>query len=209
MANDPILVGRSSSHFTRTARIFALELGVPHTFRAVLDLTTVDPAAYAGNPALKVPILVDEQGPLFGTENICRELARRSGRSGAILRGDCDDRLVANAEELVLHGMGAGVNIITAGLAGPGQAAPPKVRQSLENVLAHLEVNLEGVLAALPPARSLSFLETTLFCLLTHLPFRKVMEVTGYPRLLAFASAFGERPGARSTEYCFDATRVQ
>ena len=49
------LVGRSSSHFTRTARIFALELGVQHAFRPVLDMTTPDPAAYADNPALKVP----------------------------------------------------------------------------------------------------------------------------------------------------------
>ena len=36
---EPVeLVGRSSSHFTRTARIFALELGVPHTFRPVFDI---------------------------------------------------------------------------------------------------------------------------------------------------------------------------
>ena len=33
MEPDIVLVGRSSSHFTRVARIFALELGVPHSFR--------------------------------------------------------------------------------------------------------------------------------------------------------------------------------
>jgi len=73
-----VLQGRSSSHFTRTARIFALELGVAHVFRPVLDLTSQDAANYADNPSLKVPILIDEAGPLYGTENICRELARRS-----------------------------------------------------------------------------------------------------------------------------------
>src|SRR5215467_6864261 len=101
------LVGRSSSHFTRTARVFALELGVAHGFRPVLDIGAREAGAFADNPALKVPILVDERGPLFGTENICRELARRSGkRDRVVLRGDVEDRLVANAEELTLHAMG-------------------------------------------------------------------------------------------------------
>ena len=101
---DLTLVGRSSSHFTRTARIFALELGVPDEFRPVLDMTVTAPGNYADNPALKVPVLIDEQGPLFGTENICVELARRSGkRAGVVLRGDVLDRGVANAEELILH----------------------------------------------------------------------------------------------------------
>jgi hypothetical protein len=49
--NDLVLVGRSSSHFTRVARIFALDLGVPHVFRPVLDMTSTDPATYADNCA--------------------------------------------------------------------------------------------------------------------------------------------------------------
>src|SRR5438067_2371141 len=104
------LVGRSSSHFTRVTRIFALELSVPHTFRPVLDIATVDPTGYADNPALKIPILVDARGPLCCTENICREVVRRSGRGAeVVLRGDLPDRVVANAEELTLHVMSAEV----------------------------------------------------------------------------------------------------
>src|SRR3954465_6345948 len=91
------LIGRSSSHFTRTARLFALELGVTHEFRPVLDITAMDPAVYGGNPALKVPVLVDDQGALYGTENICRALAVRSGRADqVVLRGQIGARLVAN-----------------------------------------------------------------------------------------------------------------
>jgi len=134
-APELTLVGRSSSHFTRTARIFALELGVPHAFRAVLDLTTPDPDNYADNPALKVPILIDARGPLYGTENICRELARRSGlRDRVVLRGDVPLHAVANAEEMILHAMGAAVILITTELMAQGQGqqpAPPKVRRSL------------------------------------------------------------------------------
>jgi glutathione S-transferase len=205
---DPVitLLGRSSSHFTRTARIFALELGVAHTFKPVLDLTTPDAAAYADNPALKVPILVDAQGPLYGTENICRELTGRSGqRDRVVLRGDVADRAVANAEEMILHAMSAGVAIITASLAGQTQAPPPKVRPSLHNALAFLEANVDAVLAALPATRALSFCETSLYCLVTHLPFRKLMDVAGHARLQAFCQVFGLRPGAQATEYRFDA----
>ena len=205
-AADLTLVGRSSSHFTRTARVFALELEVPHQFQPVLDLTTFDPATYAGNPALKVPILVDAHGPLFGTENICRELARRSGRRDrVVLRGDLGERVVANAEELIVHAMNAGVTIITASLPGAERPPPPKVRRSLENALAFLETHVDQVLAAFPEDRLLSFCETSLYCLVTHLPFRKLMAVDGYPKLQAFCQRFGERESARMTEYRYDA----
>jgi glutathione S-transferase len=206
MTNDDVtLVGRSSSHFTRTARLFALELSVPHVFQPVLDIMNVEAGNYGENPALKIPVLLDAQGPLFGTENICRELARRSGKSGVVLRGDVSDRLVANAEELILHAMSAEVILIMTALAPQPVPAPPKVRPSLENALAFLDANLDRVLAALPSDRVLSFCETSLFCLVTHLPFRKVMEVDGYPRLVAFSRTFGARPGAQATLYRFDA----
>jgi glutathione S-transferase len=200
-----VLVGRSSSHFTRTARIFALELGVPHRFEPVYDLTKLAPEAYAGNPTLKVPILVDDEGPLFGTENICRELARRSGRSDrVVLRGALANRLVDNAEELVLHAMSTGVILIMSSVTGQGAPPQPKLRASLENALAFLDQRLQDVLDALPPGRTLSFFETALFCAVTHLPFRKVLDVGGYTNLQRFCAAFGTRPGARATEYRFD-----
>jgi glutathione S-transferase len=198
-----VLVARSSSHFSRTARLFALELGVSHRFQPVLDMTVTDAGNYAGNPALKVPILIDEEGPLFGTENICAALARRSGqRQRVVLRGDVPTRVVANAEELVLHAMSSEVTLITAGSAS---TPSPKVRPSLENALAFLDEHLEEARAALPPERLLSFFEVSLFCLVTHLPFRKIMEVTGYPRLQAFCRQFEARPAATATPYRFDA----
>ena len=199
---DLTLVGRSSSHFTRTARMFALELGVPHAFQPVFDLTTLDRAVYADNPALKVPILVDEHGPLFGTENICRELVRRSGRAAVVLRGDVRERVVANAEELALHVMSSEVSLIMAKIAG--EPPPPKVVRSIENSLGFLDEHVGAVLAALPAGRALSFVEVTLFCVVTHLPFRQVMDVAPWPRLGDFCRRFGERDSARATDYRFD-----
>lgn len=200
------LVGRSSSHFTRLTRIFALELGVPHTFQPVLDITTLDAAAYANNPALKIPILVDDRGPLFGAENICRELVRCSGRRpSVVLRGDVPDRVVANAEELTLHVMSAEVALIMAKMAGDAALLPPKVSRSIENSLHHLDESIDAVLAAMPPARALSFVEVALFCVVTHLPFREVMDVTPWSRLGDFCRRFGERESARTTLYRLDA----
>jgi len=204
--SELVLVGRSSSHFTRTARIFAAELGVPYAFRPVFDIQSMERTTYDGNPALKVPVLVDEQGALFGTENICREIVRRSGRAGdAVLRGQVASRVVHNAEELTLHVMASEVTFIMAKLAGDPRLLPPKVVRSVENALTYLDENLAEILAALPPERAVSFLEAALFCTLTHLPFRQVLDVTPWARLGEFSRLYGQRESARTTEYRFDA----
>jgi glutathione S-transferase len=200
-----VLVGRSSSHFTRTARMFALELGVAHRFQPVLDIGSHDSATFAGNPALKVPIWLDEHGPLYGTENICRELARRSGqRDRAVLRGDVGDRLVANAEELVLHAMSSQVTLIMTATADASSPAPSKVRPSLNNALAFLDGQVDAVRAALPAQRLVSFVEIALYCLVRHLPFRQTMDPSGYQRLQAFCREIDARPAAQATSYRFD-----
>jgi glutathione S-transferase len=199
------LVGRSSSHFTRTARIFALELDVTFSFRPVLDLTALDADAYADNPALKVPVLIDEHGPLFGTENICRALVCCSAKAGrVVMRGDVSDRVVANAEEMTLHVMTSEVSLIMAKMAGDVRLAPPKVTRSIENALHYLDAHVDAVQEALPADRTLSFLEVTLFCVAMHLPFREVMDVSSWSRLGDFCRRFGERESARATTYRFD-----
>jgi hypothetical protein len=71
--------------------------------------------------------------------------------------------------------------------------------------LRYLDDNVHAVLAALPRDRILSFVEVALFCVLRHLPFREVMDVSSWTRLGDFARQFGERESAKSTEYRFDA----
>lgn len=197
------LIGRSSSHFTRTARIFALELGIAHHFRPLLDLTSLDVDDYAGNPALKIPVLVDAQGSLFGVENICRALRRRSSAAGVILRGELADRSVENGEELTLHAMAAEVSMLMA--RNEERTVHTKVEASLVNCLRHLDRQIDALLLALPAQRALSFVEVALHCLLTHLAFRQLLDLREYTRLLAFSQAFGLRESARCTEYHFDA----
>src|SRR5262245_17315283 len=125
------LTGRSSSHFTRTARMFAHECGVSYRFRPVLDLMSRASADYGDNPALRLPVLELDDGPLFGTANICRELARRGSRAVRVVWPEqLHDRLAMNAQELVLQGMSSVVVMIMSG-AQPAGSYADKARQSL------------------------------------------------------------------------------
>lgn len=101
--------------------------------------------------------------------------------------------------------MASEVSLIMAKVAGDARLVPAKVSRSIENSLDHLEQNVDAVLSALPAHRVLSFVEVALFCLVTHLPFRQVMDVSVWPRLGDFCKRFGERESARATEYRFDA----
>jgi glutathione S-transferase len=201
------IVGRSSSVFTRVARIFAAELAVEHVFEAVGDLMSADSADYAGNPALRLPSLRTPSGVWFGALNICRELQRRSTLELRIVWPEhLDQPLLANAQELVSQAMASEVTFIMSRLAGVDaqSAYQAKTRRSLLDSLAWLDVQLSAALAALPAARDLSYLEVTLFCLLTHLPFREVLPTSGYANLTQFCEAFGARPSASATPYRFD-----
>jgi hypothetical protein len=68
-----------------------------------------------------------------------------------------------------------------------------------------LDEAIEKVVAELPPDRSVSFLEAALFCVVTHLEFREILDVAHLPRLGAFCSSFAARESARATPFHFDA----
>jgi glutathione S-transferase len=200
------IVGRSSSHFTRVTRIFALELGIPAALRVVPDLTSARAADYAGNPALRVPSLQAPSGVWFGALNVCRELARQSRHPLRLLWPEAlDQPLLANAQELTLQAMSTEVALIMGSLGG-GElplAHRDKLSASLQGCLRWLEDNVDAVLAALP-ARDLSYLEVTLFCLFTHLDFRGVAPTAQHVRLARFSERFADRASAQSTPYRFD-----
>jgi glutathione S-transferase len=200
------IVGRSSSHFTRVTLIFAHELGVPFELVPLHDMTATDPAIFAGNPALKIPVLRRGDSLLFGAENICRALAELAPGHRIVwpeqLRGDVS----RNAQELVWHAMAAQVQLVM----GTAVAKLPadsvffaKIRAGFEGALRWVEDNLGAALAALTE-RDLSLFEVTLFCLLEHLAFRETLPLAPYPALVAFAREFGRRPSAQLTAYRFD-----
>lgn len=205
-APSPVLVGRSSSHFTRIARLFAHELGVAYRFEPVLDLTSVNRADYADNPTLRIPILRTEAGTWFGAVNICRELARRSEQELRVVWPEDLSHVAANAQELTLQAMASEGVLIMAKISGTSgdDRYLGKLRVALEGTLEWLEAHVDEALSSLPAARDLSTLEVSLFCLLSHLEFREILKVTPYARLTAFRDRFAERASARETAYRFD-----
>lgn len=206
--HDLEIIGRQSSHYTRVVRIFAIELDLATAFMPILDLMDADPGAYAGNPALKLPILRCEGEAVFGTLNICRVLARRAGRCSEVFwPEDPTSALLLNAHEVLAHAMAAQVEVVMHEFVEkrPADVASRKRRRSLEASTDWLDAHLECVLASLPP-RLLSYFEVGLFCLVTHFPFRNPLDLSAMAALTAFAARFGERASAHATPYRFDAT---
>ena len=203
----PVIIGRSSSHFTRITRIFAAELRVDYSLRVVRDLMSSDPEDYGGNPALRIPSLQTPQGVWFGALNVCRELWRRSSLKPRVIWPEAlDNPVSANAQELILQAMATEVTLVMSRMADAqtSNAHQLKMRQSLLNILSWLEQHARSVFAALPPQRDLSYLEVTLFCLVSHLEFRDILPTDVYPELKAFCQRFATRASVRETPFRFD-----
>lgn len=201
------ITGRSSSHFTRLVRVFAEELGVACEFVPVYDLASLDPRDYAGNPALKLPVLTQGDATVFGAENICHVLAESAPEPRRIVwPEDVRDMQARNAQELVWHAMQAQVQL---GFGTQIAKLPAdsvyfvKAAAGLHNALEWLDDRVRPVVDALPP-RDLSMLEASLFCLIEHLAFRPTIPLAPYGRLTAFAREFGKRASAGNTAYRFD-----
>jgi glutathione S-transferase len=206
----PILIGRSSSHFTRVARMFGEELGVPYRLQVVTDLMSLDVSVYGQNPALKIPVLREGDQSLLGTENICRRFAELAGRGedlSIVWPEHLRDARARSAQELIWHAMAAQVHLVVTTIFGhvpSDNVAIAKVRASLEGSLYWLDAHVGQAIDVLPKGRALSLLEVTLLCLVEHLTFRPTVEITRYSRLRDFALDYGQRRSAEHTRYRFD-----
>ncbi len=205
------LIGRRSSVFTRLPLFFAEQLAVAHEFVPIGDMTLADPAVYAGNPALKLPILRIDGDVVFGAQNICRVIAGRAVAAPAappiVWPEALQDNLSRNAQELVWHGMAAQVQLVMGTVLGKLPADNlyfVKARAGLEASLAWLDANLEQALRRLPAPRVFSLFEVSLFCLVEHLAFRPTVPLEAHGHLAAFVADFGRRKAARQTAYRFD-----
>jgi hypothetical protein len=162
-------------------------------------------------------VLQASSGTWFGSLNICRALARLSqGTEPNQLRAASESRPVlwpedlrtttlANAQELVLQAMATEVALVMDRVAGASDNQHQmKLRQVLANIMAWLERSAPEVIGTLPPERTLSYIEVTLFCLITHLEFRELLPTREYTKLTEFAQRFSQRASAETTKYVFD-----
>jgi glutathione S-transferase len=202
------LYGRSSSHFTRIARIFAAECEVPLEFHLIRDLMSAEPGDYGDNPALKMPTLRGDDGEAwYGSLGICRELVRNSELNLDVTWPESmATALASNAQEMVLQAMATEVGLVLGKATGvpADNAHQAKLRASLLGTMQWLEDHVTGAIDSLPADRDLSYLEVSLFCLVEHLPFREVLDTAPYPKLRAFAERFGRRSSAKATPFKFD-----
>jgi glutathione S-transferase len=187
--------------------LFAAELGVAVDVVPIADMTRLGPEAYAGNPALKLPILRRDGEVLFGAQNICRAIAESGGSSKIIVWPEMlADTLSRNAQELVWHVMAAQVQVVMGTVVNKLPADNGyfvKAMAGMRGSLGWLDANLAQCRAVLPPAH-LSLFEVSLFCLLEHIAFRPTLPLEPYPTLRRFVSEWGARESARETAYRFD-----
>jgi glutathione S-transferase len=201
------IVGRRTSLFTRVPLLFAEALRIPYLLTSIADMTDVDPATYAGNPALKLPIMRQGQDVVFGAQNICRVIAGRAAAERplhVVWPEDLADVLSRNAQELVWHGMTAQVQLVMGTIFGelPGENVYfVKARAGLQASLAWLDEHIDAALARLPAGRDISLFEVTLFCLVEHLTFRPTVATNPYRNLRAFAATYAALPAAMATAY--------
>lgn len=202
------LFGRSSSHFTRMVRIVAHECGVEYVFHIVRDLHSRRYDDYGGNPALRVPTLRAGDTTWFGALNIAREFTRLSPQPlNMIWPEHLITAIAADAQELVLQSMATEVSLVMSGNALPDEHDHThigKLQLSLRNMLGWLDQHVDMALTTLPPERDLSYLEISLYCLLTHLDFRQVLAMSAYKKLTGFAARFGARQSALATPFRYD-----
>lgn len=208
--STPELVGRRTSHFTRVPLLLAEVLRVSCRLTPIADMRALDPAVYAGNPALKLPVLRDGGEVVFGCLNICRALAAhtKADRSVHVVwPEDLHDSLSRNAQELVWHCMASQVQLVMGTLICKlpvDNTFFAKIRAGMEGSLEWLDRHLARIIPILPPRRGISILETTLFCLIEHLSFRPTVPLAAYRSLNDFVALFGTREAARATTYCID-----
>lgn len=202
----PQLFGRSASHFTRLARMVALEAGVDFDFRVIPDFQSLDVKVYGGHPGLKFPTLIVDGQPVYGSTTICRRLVAASPTGFTLTWPETTSLDLQNAWELLSQAMLSQVELVI-GVTVSGLPADAlifaKAAKGLDGDMAWLDERLDDLLADLPPG--LSLFEVALFCLLEHLRFRPAVRLPERANLEAFRVRFGARPSALATPFVLDA----
>jgi len=202
------IIGREGSHYTRMARLLAHELGLQYTLRPIYDLLSEDPAVFGGNPALKLPALRRDGVVVWGSQNVCRALARSApgGEARVFWAEEAHTPLLMNAHEIMAHTMAVQVEVVFHEVVSrrPPDTASRKRRASLVNSLVWLDANLEDIQSGLPAERIRMF-DLGLFAVLEHFAFRHPVDLTAMPRLTGFMAAFGQRASAQAKPYRMDA----
>ena len=189
------LHGTPLSHFTRKIRILAAELAIPLDFVRERTVMSTSAEAYANNPLLRVPALVDGDVTLIESDHIARYL---------VARHDPADRLGVRSESVedlnrlaVINGvMASEVTPILAtrgGLDITGAVYFDKLLASIDSGLAWLDARTD------PDAPGFDYRDLTLVCAWQHLAHYGLRPLDPYRRLAARVDRFADRPSVATT----------
>jgi glutathione S-transferase len=188
------LVGTPLSHFTRKVRIVAAELAIPldfHTLPAATGVLTTTPEAYADNPLMRVPVLVDGDLRLVESDHIVRYLVGRFDPADRLaVRSEAPDALNRLA---VLNGvMANGVTLILAKRGGLEDIEHvvyfQKLIAAIDGALAWLDARTE------PEAPGFDYRDIVTICMWQHLGYYGLRPLDAYGRIAARVARFAKRP---------------
>ncbi len=188
------LVGTPLSHFTRKVRIVAAELAIPLDFQtlpATTGVMTATADAYASNPLMRVPVLVDGDMRLVESDHIVRYLVGRFDPADRLgVKNETPDALNRLA---VLNGVMA--NEVTLILAKRGGL------EGVENVVYFQKLisAIDGALAWLdartdPDAPGFDYRDIATICMWQHIGYYDLRPLVAYGRLAARVARFAKRP---------------
>ncbi len=189
------LHGTPLSHFTRKIRILAIELDVPLEFVRERTVMATSPEAYANNPLLRVPALVDGDVTVIESDHIARYLVGRFDPADRLgVRGERVEDLNRLA---VINGVM--MNEVTpilsrrGGLDIAGIVYFDKLLASIDSGLAWLDRTID------PDAPGFDYRDLTLVCAWQHLVHYGMRPLDPYRRIAARVERFAGRPSVATT----------
>lgn len=146
----PILHGTPRSHFTRVVRITAHELGLELEWVDVGNVATAE--AFADNPLMQVPVLVDGDRTVWDSHDICRYLVEREDADP--LGMESLDWSRRNLVSVIRGVMSAEVRLILAERSGMSTTGPmfDKARETIRRGLRWIDARIEGEVGLSYPA---------------------------------------------------------
>lgn len=191
------LYGTPLSHFTRKLRILLAELEVPHEYVRTTSVLATSAAAYADNPLMRAPTLVDGDEMLIESDHIARYLV---GKFDPADRFGVRSERVADLNRLaVVNGiMNNEVVLLLARRGGvadlEGVVYFRKLLQAIDQGLAWLEAHTD------PQRDGFDYGDIATICLWQHmLHYAFTPGLTNYPRVAARVDRFAARPSVART----------
>jgi glutathione S-transferase len=202
------LHGTPLSHFTRKVRIVLAELELPFEMVWARSVLAATPDAYADNPLMRVPALVDGDELVIDSDHIARYLVSRFDPSDRL--GVLGGRVADLNALAVLDGiMDNEVVLILAKRGGVADldsiAYFRKLSSAIDCGLAWLDERIA------PDRESFDYRDITLICLWQHLlHYKLVGGLDRYSRIAARVARFAERPSvaASTPEASLEAARA-